>query len=85
MKRGEEDFPGRGQHVQRPCVQRDREETVSREHAAGRGRGRSALRSAREAARVPAARSDSTSCDGAIAGLWANLYSRRWPCVGTGR
>ena len=80
MKRGEEDFPGRGQHVQRPCVQREPGGDVSTDHAAGRGGGRSALRSAQEAARVLAAPFDSTSGDGGIAGLWANLYSRRWPC-----
>lgn len=55
---------------------------MSTDHVAGRGggRGRSALRSAQEAARVLAAPFDSTSGNGGIAGLWANLYSRRWPC-----
>ena len=63
-----------------PASRGSREETVSTDHAAGRGGGRSALRSAQGAARVLAAPFDSTSGDGGIAGLWANLYSRRWPC-----
>ena len=76
MKRGEEDFPGRGQHVQRPCVPRGPGGDSEDRSRGWTRRGPKCAETRSGGGQGPGGAARSTFRDGETAGFCANLSSR---------